>query len=163
MDRRRRDGHAIDCFNLIPRGHDVIDTKQSGHTRSGPAIFMPEVGWIMLPDALVQASTAGVTALIHEVRNFGAYWALEVEGRTGKRVRLTEFIERHPDSLPPDVREALVKWATFRLQRESSNISYDEEISFRESEVFPLLDRERERQIAGMEAAMCRFLDAISG
>ena len=54
---------------LIPRGQDVIDTKQSGHTRSGPAIFMPEVGWIMLPDALVQAGTAGVTALIHEVRD----------------------------------------------------------------------------------------------
>ncbi len=27
-----------------------------------------------------------------------------------------------------------------------------------ESEVFPLLDRERERQIASMEAAMQRFL-----
>ena len=148
---------------LIPRGQDVIDTKQSGHTRSGPAIFMPEVGWIMLPDALVQAGTAGVTALIHEERDLELYRALEMDGAPGKEVEVSEFIGRHPDALAPDLREAFEKWATFSLEQESHSTPYREELSFLENQVFPPLDRERERQIAGMEAAMHRFLDALAG
>ena len=49
------------------------------------------------------------------------------------------------------------------LHREFSVTDFREESSFRENEVYPLLDRERERQIAGMETAMRRFLDALSG
>ena len=34
---------------LIPRGQDVIDTRQSGDTTERPAILVPEVGLIRLP------------------------------------------------------------------------------------------------------------------
>jgi hypothetical protein len=148
---------------LIPRGQDVIDTRQSGDTRERPAILVPEVGWIGLPDSLVQAGRADVSALVHEARDVGIYWALEVEGRTAKRVYLAEFIQRHPDALAPDLGAALVKCATRMLHREFSVTDFREERRFRENEVYPLLDRERERQITGMETAMRRFLRALSG
>lgn len=50
----------------------VYPREDQRENRRTVAPDLPEIGWTMLPDALVQAGTAGVTALIHEVRNFGA-------------------------------------------------------------------------------------------
>jgi len=152
-------------FFQIPRGQGVIDTRQSGYTEDSPAILVPEMGWITVPDVLIQAGTAGVTAMVHKRHDVEAYWAVETEGGTSKRLHLIEFVERHSDALSADARVGMVKWVTFwndptfqKLQETDINAACEKGRNFKLSEVFPLLDRERERQIAGMEAAMQRFL-----
>ncbi len=62
----------------------------------------------------------------------------------------------------------MVNWVTFQkdptfqeLLKTDSHTAFEKRRDFDLREVFPLLDRERERQIAGMEAAMHRFLDTL--
>ncbi len=152
-------------YFLVPHGRAVIDTRQSGQAEGGPAIFVPKSGWITVPEALVLAGTVGVTALVHKWRNFGAYWAVETEGNAPERVRISEFVERHADVLPTDARTGLLKWAACRRQQsgegDDRRLAVAREPSCEQSEVFPLLDRERNRQIASMEAAMQRFLTLL--
>ena len=150
------------------RAGKLIDTRQSGDAEGSPVILVPKVGWLALPVALVQAGTAGVTALVHEHRNLHAYWGPATVEGTRKRIHLSEFLERHPDALAADVSEAMMKWIAYwndpafkRLQDKNLSEADDGEDSFVTHVVDPPLDHERQRQIANMEAAMHRFLDFV--
>jgi len=98
-------------FFLCSRKEGIVDTRGSvgidraderSSRRTGPVILVPEVGWLEVPDDLLDAGEVLLTALVHSWRNFLCYWALLPGGET-ERVRFSDLYEKHPDCFPEEV------------------------------------------------------------
>lgn len=166
-------------FFLFCEKEGVVDTRGSvgvdkadkkSRRRTGPVILAPEVGWLEVPDTLLDAGEVLLTSLVHPHRNFLAYWAPLPGGET-EIVSFPDLCEKHFGCFPEEVArgisllnalwgdKAYSNWLGFVYESYEGDTEECRDIVY--NILLPAMNRERERQLAAIKAAMNRFLAAV--